>query len=138
VGWIGYWLLSLVYWLLSIGYWLFVRAAVLAVALPEPVLALARAALLALAPLAPVLAPSRAALLAIAIAPLAPVLAPSRAAVLARPLPAPVVALPLRSPARLAAKPLVLLAAAICEVTNNNPLQWTYRNSLTPLCEGMP
>jgi hypothetical protein len=36
---IAYWLLAVVYWLLSAVYWLFVRAAVLAVALPEPVLA---------------------------------------------------------------------------------------------------
>jgi hypothetical protein len=53
-------------------------AAVLAVALPEPVLALA---VLALAPIAAVLAPPRAAVLALALS--APVLAEARAAVLA-------------------------------------------------------
>jgi hypothetical protein len=53
---IGYWLLAIGYLVLSIVYWLFVRAAVLAVGLPEPVLALARAALLALVLFAPVLA----------------------------------------------------------------------------------
>jgi hypothetical protein len=41
-----------------------------------------------------------------------PVLALARAAVLARPLPAPVLARPLRIPARLAAKPTVILGAA--------------------------
>jgi hypothetical protein len=52
----AYWILPCGYCPLPIVYWLFVRAAVPAVALPEPVLALARAALLALAPIAPVLA----------------------------------------------------------------------------------
>jgi hypothetical protein len=52
----GYRLLAIGCWLLAVGYWLFVRAAVLAVGLPEPVLELARAALLALVLFAPVLA----------------------------------------------------------------------------------
>jgi hypothetical protein len=63
--------------------------------------------------LAPVLAVARTAVIAPALP--AVVLAVSRAAVLALPLLAPVVALPrglFRSPARLAAKPKVLLAAA--------------------------
>jgi hypothetical protein len=88
-------------------------AAVLALPLLAPVLAVARAAVLALALLlAPVLAVARAAVLALALG--APVLAVACAAVLAGALPAPVLALGLaRSPALAAAKTVVLFAAVL-------------------------
>jgi hypothetical protein len=110
------------------------RAAVLALALPAPVVAVARAAVPALVLLAPVLAVARAAVLALvllapvlavaraavpALVLLAPVLAVARAAVLALVLLAPVLALPCHGPwgffrslpALNTAKPVVLLAA---------------------------